>query len=286
MEIRNNDPGAVQYGNFMNYYQFNSASERVKLLPDADIWLSPLDDRESSNKGPYYVMDVGCNCGVFTQLLHKYLEERLQRCVKIFGVDIDDRLIQRAKSENEDPKNISYACVDVLDDNAFESVKAYLKIHSRQKFDAICCYSITMWIHLNHHDQGLQLFLKKLGNLAELLVVEPQPWKCYQTAQRRLKKAGEDFPLFLELKWRSDVDLQIENYLEKTLDRRKIFESTPTKWQRKICFYRGLVNVETVWKERIICWLNQFLDNNQGTIFSYVFIPILMSLYTLYCIYL
>jgi len=238
MDIRNNDPGAVQYGNFFNYYQFNSAPDRVKLLPDKDVWLPFLDDGESTGSSPYIVLDVGCNCGVFTQLLHKYLEERLQRPVKILGVDIDHRLIQRALDENESPQNISYACVDVLDDNAFESVRCYLHTQNRQKFDAICCYSITMWIHLNHHDEGLKLFLRKLSNLAELLVVEPQPWKCYQKAEKRLKKAGEVFPLFLELKWRSDVELQIEKYLEDTLDRRKIFESTPTKWERKICFYR------------------------------------------------
>ncbi|EDV50918.1 probable RNA methyltransferase CG11342 [Drosophila erecta] len=238
MEIRNNDPGAVQYGNFFNYYQFSSATERVKLLPGADIWLPVLDDAESQRDKPYFILDVGCNCGVLTQLMHKYLKERLGRSVKVLGVDIDHRLIQRATEENESPEDVSYACVDVLDDDAFESVKTYMEVNNLQKFDAICCYSITMWIHLNHHDQGLRFFLHKLSNLAELLVVEPQPWKCYQKAERRLKKAGEIFPLFLELKWRSDVDLQIQKYLEEALDRRKIFESAPTKWQRKICFYR------------------------------------------------
>ncbi|EDW50476.1 probable RNA methyltransferase CG11342 [Drosophila sechellia] len=238
MEIRNNDPGAVQYGNFFNYYQFSSAAERVKLLPDADIWLPALEDGECRRDKPYFILDVGCNCGVLTQLMHKYLEERLCRSVKVLGVDIDPRLIQRATEENESPKDVSYACVDVLDDGAFESVKTYMEVNNLEKFDAICCYSITMWIHLNHHDQGLRFFLQKLSNLAELLVVEPQPWKCYQKAERRLKKAGEIFPLFLELKWRSDVDLQIQKYLEDSLDRRKIFESEPTKWQRKICFYR------------------------------------------------
>ncbi|KAH8346072.1 hypothetical protein KR067_001130 [Drosophila pandora] len=235
MEIRNNDPGAVQYGNFMNYYQFNSATERVKLLPDKDVW---LNNGDSLDESPYLVLDVGCNCGDFTQLLHKYLEECLQRPVRILGVDIDARLIQRATDVNELPETINYSCVDVLDKTAFGQVTQYLEQYNRQKFDAVCCYSITMWIHLNHHDEGLQLFLRKMSCLAELLVIEPQPWKCYQTAERRLKRTGEVFPLFLELKWRSDVEKQIEKYCEETLNRRKIFESTPTKWQRRICFYR------------------------------------------------
>ncbi|KAH8360659.1 hypothetical protein KR200_011695 [Drosophila serrata] len=239
MNIRNNDPGAVQYGNFMNYYQFNSASERVKLLPDKDIWLPPVEDvRETPENSPYVVLDVGCNSGVFTQLLYKHLEQLLQRPVAILGVDIDERLIERALAENEYNTYISYNCLNVLNETAFASITRYLNAIRRKKFDAVCCYSITMWIHLNHHDQGLQLFLEKLSDIAELLVVEPQPWKCYQTAVRRMKRAGDGFPLFPQLKWRSDVELQIQNYLEKTLGRRKTFESTPTKWQRKICFYR------------------------------------------------
>ncbi|KAH8379515.1 hypothetical protein KR009_005395 [Drosophila setifemur] len=236
MDIRNNM--AVQYGNFMNYYQFNSASERVELLPDKDIWLPALQDGDFPKQSPYLVLDVGCNCGVFTQLLQKYLEEWLQRSVKILGIDLDNRLIQRAVAENESPESISFSCMDILDEAAIERVKKYLELNKRQKFDAICCFSITMWIHLNHHDHGLQLFLRKLSHLAELLVVEPQPWKCYQTAERRLKKAGKVFPLFLELKWRSDVEKQIENFLEEALARKKVFESTPTKWHRRICFYR------------------------------------------------
>ncbi|KAH8286873.1 hypothetical protein KR018_003572 [Drosophila ironensis] len=238
MEIRNNDPGAVQYGNFFNYYQFNSAPERVKLLPDKEVWLPPAQDEKSYGETPYLVLDVGCNCGVFTQLLHQFLEQRLQRSVRILGVDIDERLIQRAVEENSLPEAVTYACADVLDDEAFQQVTQYLEQHQRQKFDAICCYSITMWIHLNHHDHGLQLFLRKLSLLAELLVVEPQPWKCYQTAQRRMKRAGDSFPLLQELQWQMDVEEQIEAYLETQLDRRKTFESVPTKWQRRICFYR------------------------------------------------
>lgn len=235
MEFRNKDPGAVQFGNFINYYQFNSAEDRLKLLP-SQYWL-PEDEISSSD--PYIVLDVGCNSGVFTQLLHKYLSTLMpQRKVIIYGVDIDAALIDRAKADNKNSNEISYDCVDVMDNQAFEKVQQFLVSHDRTHFDAICCFSITMWIHLNHHDSGLQEFLRKLSNMAKLFIVEPQPWKCYQTAERRLKKSGEVFPLFLELKWRSNVENEIQNYLENTLQRRKVYESIPTKWQRKICFYR------------------------------------------------
>ncbi|XP_064542291.1 probable RNA methyltransferase CG11342 [Drosophila montana] len=241
MEHRDGDPGAVQYGNFMNYYQFNSASERVKLLPSANIWLpaQQLDPNLNAEIKPYLVLDVGCNCGDFTQLLHSFLEAQLRRPVHLLGVDIDERLIERAQLENTCPAKISYACGDVLNADSFDAIVAsFLQQQQRDKFDAICCYSITMWIHLNHHDSGLQRFLSQLSRLAELFVVEPQPWKCYLTAERRLKRAGETFPLLRELKWRLDVEQQIQKYMEQQLGRQIIYESTPTKWQRRICFYR------------------------------------------------
>lgn len=239
MERRNDDPGAVQYGNFMNYYQFHSAIERVKLLPNKSVWLPPKETESRCETEPYLVLDVGCNCGDFTQLLQTFLEEELHRPVHVLGVDIDERLIERAKETNTCPQKISYFSADVLDAAAFDTIALdFLTHHQRTKFDAICCYSITMWIHLNHHDSGLQFFLRKLAQMSELFVVEPQPWKCYKTAERRMMRAGDAFPLLPELQWRSDVEQQIQQYLKRELGLQIVYESMPTKWQRHICFYR------------------------------------------------
>ena len=49
-------PGAARNGNFINYYQFNPAEERVKLVP-RDIL---LDGKEVA----LVCLDVGCNSGV------------------------------------------------------------------------------------------------------------------------------------------------------------------------------------------------------------------------------
>lgn len=240
MDFRNKDPGAVQYGNFINYYQFNSAEDRLKLIEDAQsYWLQSTNDH--SHGEPYLVLDVGCNSGVFTELLQSHLQDFMpHRKVIMYGVDIDEQLIQRARKRLLESKNpyISYDCVDVMNEQHFGTVIEYLKKHQRLQFDAVCCFSITMWIHLNNHDIGLMTFLQKLSSLAELFVVEPQPWKCYQTAERRLKKTGEVFELFSKLEWRSNVEEKIESYLELELKRNKVYESSPTKWKRKICFYR------------------------------------------------
>lgn len=51
------DPGASRHGNFMNYYQFHPAEERVRQLP-CGVWHSTHPDRK------YVGLDVGCNAGV------------------------------------------------------------------------------------------------------------------------------------------------------------------------------------------------------------------------------
>ncbi|XP_037886222.1 probable RNA methyltransferase CG11342 [Glossina fuscipes] len=190
------NPGAVQFGNFINYYQFNSAEQRLGLL-----------SKKHWN-------------------------------IKIYAVDLDPDLIKRAQADNNCDIDIEFACLDVMAVKDFTKIQDYLDKYKRKKFDAVCCFSITMWIHLNHDDTGLQEFLRNLCSLSELLVVEAQPWRCYQTAERRMKKVNNSFPLFLKLKWRSNVVEEIEKYLTNTLQRTKVYESLPTKWKRKICFFK------------------------------------------------
>lgn len=51
------DPGASRHGNFMNYYQFHPAEERVRQLPHG-VW------RVAHPARKYAGLDVGCNAGV------------------------------------------------------------------------------------------------------------------------------------------------------------------------------------------------------------------------------
>lgn len=51
------DPGASKHGNFMNYYQFHPAEERVRQLPHG-VW------RVAHPARKYAGLDVGCNAGV------------------------------------------------------------------------------------------------------------------------------------------------------------------------------------------------------------------------------
>lgn len=234
------EPGAVRHGNFINYYDFNSAPERLNLLPAADeFWKTSSDDIENH---PYLVLDVGCNAGNFTQLLYEFLEQKKPgRKIVILGIDIDPVLIQRADESNQFERNVFYSCFDIMEFNDGDNcITNHLKSYGKRQFDAVCCLSITMWIHLNNGDNGLERFLDLVVKLSEILIIEPQPWKCYQNAVRRMKRAGEQttFPLHATLKVRNDVEQFIKDYLKNKNSLSLIFESDPTKWKRTICFYR------------------------------------------------
>ncbi|XP_031624025.1 probable RNA methyltransferase CG11342 [Contarinia nasturtii] len=236
------EPGAVRYGNFINYYDFNSAPERRDLLPlTEELWTTSSDETQD----PFLVLDVGCNAGNFTQLLYEFLVmKKSRRKIIILGVDIDQALIGRANDANQYKENVFYSSFNVMEYNSEENCIAnHLKSYKKCQFDVVCCFSITMWIHLNNGDDGLESFLTLMAKLSEILVIEPQPWKCYQNAVRRMKRAGaqDTFPLFKTLKIRNEVEDNIKNYLKCKEQLDIIYESDPTKWKRKICFYRKRV---------------------------------------------
>lgn len=233
------EPGAARYGNFINYYDFNSAPERRDLLPiDDTLWTTSSEELQV----PFVVLDVGCNAGNFTQLLYEFLRQKKPgRNIIILGIDIDGTLIQRAVEMNQYKENVFYSCFNVMDYNNEENcIVNHLKLYAKCQFDVVCCFSITMWIHLNNGDDGLMQFLDLMAQLSEILIIEPQPWKCYQNAVRRMKRAGaqDTFPLFATLKIRNDVENVIKNYLKYKKQLEIIFESEHTKWKRQICFYK------------------------------------------------
>lgn len=60
LNFKSNNPGAVRHGNFINYYQFHPAENRIKVLPTSeDIW--------NSEGETFVCLDIGCNAGVIDQ---------------------------------------------------------------------------------------------------------------------------------------------------------------------------------------------------------------------------
>ncbi|XP_049852731.1 probable RNA methyltransferase CG11342 isoform X2 [Schistocerca gregaria] len=192
MRLKENDPGAAQYGNFINYYQFHPTEARIKSLP-TDVW--------NVNAGEDMIcLDVGSNSGELTQALYEFILSNLHT---------------------------------VDDENKVDSLQ------NSQCKGSSCYFLVTMWIHLNYGDEGLIKFLKDLCAWTKVLVIEPQPWKCYRAAARRLWRAkGKTFPELDALTIRHNVETEIEDILEKKCNFSKVLETTSEDWKRKIIFFR------------------------------------------------
>lgn len=224
------DPGAAKYGNFINYYSFHSTKERTDSL-HPDMFVSPITTQ------PILCLDIGCNTGELSKELYLYLQNIYPNCViKLLGIDIDPTLIQRAEETNDNP-NINYKAVNIVNERDKEVMEKYLKSHEKDKFDVTFCFSVTMWIHINNGDEGLIDFLNFIQDISETIIIEPQPWKSYRNAQRRMRKSGSSFPLYELIKIKNNIDKVIEDVLT-TDPFKKVYESPASAWNRKIQSYQ------------------------------------------------
>lgn len=224
------DPGATKYGNFINYYSFHSAKERTASL-HPDMFVSPITTQ------PILCLDIGCNTGELSKEMYLYLKIVYPNCViKMLGIDIDPMLIQRAEETNDNP-NINFTVASIMNETDKEVVQKYLKTHEKNKFDVTFCFSVTMWIHINNGDEGFIDFLSFIPEISNTIIIEPQPWKCYRNAQRRMMKSGSSFPLYKLIKIKNNIDIVIEDTLTKD-SFKKVYESPASAWNRKIQSYQ------------------------------------------------
>ncbi|KAL1325715.1 hypothetical protein HN51_035777 [Arachis hypogaea] len=93
-------------------------------------------------------------------------------------------------SSNEDAKGISKDILSSEQSDLFDivSFKRENFVQSRhppgKQYDTILCLSVTKWIHLNWGDEGLIKLFAETWNLLRpggVLVLEPQPWKSYES---------------------------------------------------------------------------------------------------------
>merc|ERR550534_1122506 len=176
-------------------------------------------------------------CALHNRLRHDGIEAHT------FGVDLDPLLVQRAVEANASlhPK-LSFAPLDLLgpEEEVDRVLQGFLDQHGRKDFDLICVFSVTMWVHLHHGDLGLRSMLHKLAKLSRRLLVEPQPWKCYKTAERRAKRAGEEpFPALKGLEIRGPGVEQGVLDMCKEAGMEVEEEYGETKWSRRVVLMKN-----------------------------------------------
>ncbi|XP_029948044.1 pre-miRNA 5'-monophosphate methyltransferase [Salarias fasciatus] len=232
-----NDPGAAPYGNFINYYTFNPPENRLSLIPG-----SLLHDLGygGGTEGDTLILDVGCNSGELSVAFYKHLVQEDQsegRRVHLLGFDLDEALIQRAQQNNPLRGSIAFIPLDITKDT--EQLQDYLRLHGCPRFHLCLCLAVTMWIHLNHGDAGLLRLLSRLASISQHLLLEAQPWKCYRSAARRLRKLGRsDFDHFKSLDIRGDVAGHAREHLERHCGMELIQSFGSTAWDRKLLLFR------------------------------------------------
>lgn len=102
----------------------------------------------------------------------------------------------------------------------------------------IFCFSVTLWVHLNHGDDGLKTFLQLLANSGDYMLIEAQPWKCYRTAVRRAKRANQaPFEHYANLTIRGNVTEFIDTFLREQCNMVKVSDLGTTQWSRQIILY-------------------------------------------------
>lgn len=178
--------------------------------------------------------------GLYNHLLQPRGSLEALQDVHFLCCDIDPDLISRAKTGNPFPDSITFSSLDIMDPSSLDILQKFLEKFGQARFDIGFCMSITMWIHLNHGDHGLVDFLKKLTTLCDYLLVEPQPWKCYRSAARRLRKLGrQDFDHFHTLAIRGDMTEEIINILTRHCNSQLVHRFGNTTWDRSLLLFKN-----------------------------------------------
>ena len=206
---------------------------RLLQRPDVAALLEELvkgvQDRAERGAAPALrYLDVGCNAGDLTVAMHDLLGavgsaggsgEGAERPVKrargsvphvvcTVGVDVDEALVDRATGlcATRAVAGCEFKVLDVAAATAdgpapgeggggpgigrrWEGIPAA----EGQGYDVISLFSVTMWIHLNHGDDGLRRTMRRLAAVAApgaLMLLEPQHWKNYRKAHQRVRRLG------------------------------------------------------------------------------------------------
>ena len=175
-----------------------------------------------------------------TSRLYEHVKDGSVGELQILGIDLDEQLIERAKENNKYPENIQYQRANIMNElDGIESVlQNYLESHNFKYFNIICCFSVTMWIHVNHGDEKFKEFLKYISSMAKYIIMEPQPYKCYRNASRRMRKLKcATFPHMDDIEWKINVDKKIDEYLKQECELDCVKHLGTTDWDRYINVY-------------------------------------------------
>ncbi|CAH0515334.1 unnamed protein product [Peronospora belbahrii] len=221
-------------------------SKKVAKAKAAEVALRALDDNNQEQEKQEKCADENA---VPEHLSLTKEELTTRKSLMVLGVDIDEVLIERAaKKPLQLCKGdlVRFHHVDVMTSTFSKDIAPFLELAKRstakRKFDLVTCFSVTMWIHLNHGDDGLWKFLETVSDMTEYLIIEPQTWKCYRNAQKRLKRMRVEIPQsFCEIKVRTDIVEKIDTFLLAAGRFRYKAQLGKTNWSRNVVLYSRML---------------------------------------------
>lgn len=227
-----------QFGNFHQYYDFHNSDDRVSTLPSnffASLW------EACGRPECFVILDIGCNEGDLSMHLLNASEKALPgvKC-SVIGVDLDDVLIEKA-TKKYNSHNAHFLALNVVTQD-LSPLHDLIKEHCPNGISLVTAFSITMWIHVNHGDDGLRNFLTILYNLTSSdILVEPQLWKSYRTAAQRCRRLNlPELPYYQILTMR-DTNREVESYLS-SLGCDFLWKRDTKGWGRALLLFRKKFN--------------------------------------------
>jgi SAM-dependent methyltransferase len=215
-------------GNYHKYYTFHSVQSRNDLLQNKSLFLELWNANGKPDQFNY--LDIGCNEGDLSLAVADLIKSELPEHVKcvVIGVDLDHSLIQLANnkfSERNGSGMIStsptFFGVDFMKDDEINIFRQSLaSLHQISHFHLVSIFSTTMWVHINGGDVGLLAFLQSAKSfLADdgVLLIEPQPTKCYRSAGKRCRKLGLPIPPFLNQVDKANVNHTLTKMMKDTV---------------------------------------------------------------------
>ena len=119
----------------------------------------------------------GIFCFTFQELTEAlYQQFELGQNDRVLGIDADPELINVSLNKNLN----SQICFELCDITATVNERIpildkFLSDHHREAFDVVFCFSVSMWIHLNHGDEGLKKAFENIKKYCKhLFLLEPQ----------------------------------------------------------------------------------------------------------------
>ncbi|KAG3028533.1 hypothetical protein PC123_g5020 [Phytophthora cactorum] len=217
-------------------------SKKVAKAKAAEVALRALDGTD--DKKQQKEMSADKKIGP-EQLSLTEEELATRKPLMVLGVDIDEVLVERAAKKLvhlTEGDAVQFRHVDVMTSKFSKEIAPFLELAQRstaeRKFNLITCFSVTMWIHLNNGDDGLWKFLETVSDMTQHLIIEPQAWKCYRNAQKRLVRMRVEVPQsFREIKVRTDVVEKIDTFLLAAGRFRYKAQLGKTNWSRNVVLY-------------------------------------------------